>query len=96
MMKNKNPELDLAKDVVKSIGSIFRSIGSRVERMVRRRSLKRRVLHAEKTLVMDLELEDIAYVTITAIRKRNVKEFLVKPSRQTGLKTITMKFEGKT
>ena len=95
MMKNENTELDMAKDVVKGIGSFFRLIGSWVERIVRRRSLKRRILSAGKTLVMDIEHGDIAFVIILATRKREPKEFLVKPSKHTGLKTITMKFEGK-
>lgn len=95
MMKNENPELDMAKDVVKGIGWFFRSIGSWLERIVRRRGLKRRVLSAEKTLVMDVEQDDIAFIIILATKKRNVKEFLVKPSKQTSLKTISMKFEEK-
>jgi len=95
MSKNQNPELDIAKDVVKGIGWFFRSIGSWVEKVIRRRSLKRRILSAGKTLVMDIEHGDIAFVIILATRKREPKEFLVKPSKHTGLKTITMKFEGK-
>ena len=95
MMKNENTELDMAKDVVKGIGSFFRLIGSWVERIVRRRSLKRTILSAGKTLVMDVEQDDIAFIIILATKKRNVKEFLVKPSKQTSLKTISMKFEEK-
>ena len=95
MMKNENTELDRVKDVLKGIGSFFRSIGSWVEKTIRRRSLRRRILRAGKTLVMDVEREDIAFVIILATRKRDPKEFLVKPSKQTGLKTISMKFEEK-
>ena len=94
MSKNQNPELDIAKDVMKGIGWFFRSIGSWVEKVIRRRSLKRRILSAGKTLVMDVEQDDIAFIIILATKKRNVKEFLVKPPKQTGLKTISMKFEG--
>jgi hypothetical protein len=95
MKSEMNPELDIAKDVVKGIRSFFRSIGSWVEKTIRRHSLKRRILSAGKTLVMDVEREDIAFVIILATRNRDPKEFLVKPSKQTGLKTISMKFEEK-
>jgi len=94
MMKNENPELDLAKDILKAIGGFFRSIGAFIERIVRRRSIRRRILAAEDHLIMDLEKDDVGFSIIFAIKNREVRVFIWNSNEKSGLEHIIMDFKG--